>query len=256
MSDGTASIASSTDTSGGTERGVWRTANQPVSAGLATLRRALCVATAIVAAIGLAAERIGHSQAGESESIQKAVAFFSLSYEHNLPSWYSSMLLFACAIALGVRAVRASETRDTFRRHWWVLTGGFAYMSIDEAVELHEHLGGLFHFHGVLYFGWVVPAALLVLVLLASYVRFLRHLPPRTRTRFVIAGVIYVGGAVGMELPLGWWTDRHGDGNFTYALIDWVEESLEMLGASMFLLALVAHITDTRTTRAAHESAL
>ena len=44
-----------------------------------------------------------------------------------------------------------------------------------------------------------------------------------------------------MELPLGWWMDRAGSHNLTYALIDWVEESLEMIGVSVFLYALIGY---------------
>ena len=45
-----------------------------------------------------------------------------------------------------------------------------------------------------------------------------------------------------MELPLGYWTERHGNDNLVYALIDLVEESLELLGVSLFLVALVEYL--------------
>jgi hypothetical protein len=44
-----------------------------------------------------------------------------------------------------------------------------------------------------------------------------------------------------MELPLGWWTERFGDDGLGYALIDWVEETLEMTGAAAALLVLLRH---------------
>jgi hypothetical protein len=50
----------------------------------------------------------------------------------------------------------------------------------------------------------------------------------------VIAGAIFVGGALGVEMILGYWTDLHGEENLTYGMIDWVEESLEMCGMSLF----------------------
>lgn len=204
-----------------------------------------------LALAGLVAEWIGHGPMGERDDVQKAVAFFSLSYEHNLPTWYSSSLLVACAIALGAVAARVRERRDRFGAQWWILAAGFAFMSLDEAVELHEHLGGLLTLHGALYFSWIVPATLLVIVLLVAFVPFLRALPARTRWRFVAAGAIYVGGAVGMELPLGWWTEHHGDENFTYAFIDWIEENLEVLGATLFVLSVLEH---RASLAARHES--
>jgi hypothetical protein len=78
-------------------------------------------------------------------------------------------------------------------------------------------------------------------VLTALYLPFMRALPRVTRNRLLLAAVIYIGGAVGMELPLGWWTERHGTDGLGYALIDWVEETLEMIGAAIALLSLLAH---------------
>lgn len=65
-----------------------------------------------------------------------------------------------------------------------------------------------------------------------------------TRFRFIRAGAIFVGGAMGVELVLGYWTDLHGSSNLGYAVIDWVEETMEMTGAGLFLSALVAVLAD------------
>lgn len=66
--------------------------------------------------------------------------------------------------------------------------------------------------------------------------------------QFITAGVTYVTGALLMELPLGWWTERAGNENLTYAAIDHVEELLEMWGASLFLAALVDELTPAPVT--------
>ena len=75
-------------------------------------------------------------------------------------------------------------------------------------------------------------------ILGVAYLGSLSHLPTRVRNQFVLAGAIYVGGALGKELPLGYWTDLRGDQNLVYGLIDLVEESMEMIGASLFLCSL------------------
>ncbi|HYX90280.1 MAG TPA: hypothetical protein VE782_01860, partial [Myxococcaceae bacterium] len=62
------------------------------------------------------------------------------------------------------------------------------------------------------------------------------------RWQFILAGALYVGGALVMELPLGWWYERAGDANLVYAAIDHLEETLEMIGASLFLSALVEEL--------------
>jgi hypothetical protein len=186
-----------------------------------------------VSAAGLIVELV-HLRS-HAPAVETTVDLLSLSYEGNLPTWYASSLLLLCAAMLA----KIAEAAQAFRRHWWGLAGGFAFMSLDEAVELHEHLGGLFGTGGVLYFDWVIPAAAVVAVVGALYLGFLRALPPRRQRWFVLAGALYVGGAVGAELPLGWWTERAGTESAGYVLIDWLEETLEIAGASVFLLALV-----------------
>jgi hypothetical protein len=102
-------------------------------------------------------------------------------------------------------------------------------------------LGGLIGTHGILYFDWFVPAAVVLAILATVYWPFMRALPCATRNPLLVAAAIYIGGAAGMELPLGWWTERHGNEGLGYARIDWVEETMEMCGATVALLALVAH---------------
>jgi hypothetical protein len=201
-------------------------------------RRVWC-ATAVVACAGLLGELVQRRWTGAPRWLGP---LFSLSYEGNLPSWYSAMLLFGCSVLLGLAAADARRSSAPHPRRWALLALVFLYMSLDEAAELHEHLGGLLELHGALYFSWVVPAAVVVAVLGVAYLPFLRDLPVRTRWRFIVAGVIYVGGALLMELPLGWWTERAGDDNLVYALLDFVEESLELAGTSLFLAALLDYL--------------
>ena len=95
---------------------------------------------------------------------------------------------------------------------------------------------------GLLYFSWVIPATLIVLGLAVVYRGFLLALPAATRRRFLLAAALYLGGALAMELPLGYWTSRHGVDNLGYGLIDWLEETLELAGASLFCYALLLHL--------------
>ncbi len=170
------------------------------------------------------------------------VPLFSLSYEQNIPTFYSAMVLLACSVLLALVAAGARVHGERFVRHWWVLSAGFLYIAVDEVLEFHEQLSKLKELGGVLHFSWIVPAAVLVLFLGMAYIPFLRALPRPIALRFVLAGAIYVGGAVGTELPLGWWTVHHGEDNLGYGLIDAVEEALEMLGANLFVFALVDHL--------------
>ena len=199
------------------------------------LRRRLLAGVAVISALGLAVELV-HARS-HHPVIEELLPRLSLSYEHNVPTWFASSLLLVCALAAGAIA-RGAAVR---RRHWWAVTAVFAYASLDEATELHEHLGGRLDTGGVLYFDWVIPAVVILAVLAAAFWPFVRALPAVTRRRLVIAGALYLGGAVGMELPLGWWVERAGSDSLGYGLIDWVEETLELVGASLALVALACH---------------
>lgn len=199
------------------------------------IRTRLLVAVAVVAGLGLAIE-LWHARS-HAELVEILLPKLSLSYEANLPTWFSSSLLLACAVAAGSIAA----ARQPLHRHWWCIAALATYLSLDEAAEIHEHLGGHLDTTGWLYFDWVVPASLIVVALVVVFVPFIRALHPRTRLRLIIAGAIYVGGALIMELPLGRWTDVHGSENLGYALIDWVEETMEMIGATLAFVALLAH---------------
>lgn len=194
------------------------------------IARALVIATALVSTAGLCAEYGAYVRGWPARPVE----LFSLGFEANVPTWYASSLLVLCAAALVECAARAAIDRLA----WASLAAIFAFMSLDEAIEIHEHLGGLVPAHGVLFFSWVIPASVVVGALGLAYLRFLGRLPAIDRGRFALAGAIYVGGALGMELPLGWWTERAGDDNLVYGMLDWVEETLELAGATLFLLSL------------------
>lgn len=221
----------STSTSGGTEDAARAARDRDFS-------RALGIAIVVVAALGLGAELV-HYTVGASPAF---VDTFSLSMERNVPTWFATCLLFACGALLFRIARATAEAHLAFVRHWRALGAIFLFMSLDEAIEIHEYLAYVVEGRGWLYFSWVVPAAVIVLVVGAAFARFLGHLEPVTRRRFVVAGIVYVSGALLCELPLGAWTERHGDDNLGYAFIDFVEETLELVGAGYFLVSLRAYV--------------
>lgn len=206
----------------------------------ARLRPILIAVMAVIVAAGVLVEVLRPIYDLKTKS--GVVPLFSLSYEQNVPTFYSAMLLLACSLLLALVAAGARAHGERFVRHWWVLAAGFLYIAVDEVLEFHEQLSKLKELGGVLHFSWVVPAGILVLVLGVAYIPFLRALPRSIALRFVISGAIYVGGAVGMELPLGWWTVHHGEDNLGYGLIDALEEALEMIGLNLFLFTLLDHL--------------
>jgi hypothetical protein len=206
-----------------------------------TLKRCLVAVVLFLSLSGLAVELA--QSIWPLQTDEMPLGFVSLSYEQNLPTWFSSHLILICAALLALISFTEGGHGAEYRRHWRGLAFIFVYISLDEAVELHEGLNLLFETSGFLYFGWTIPFGLLVIGLAITYWKFLWDLPPRTRWRFVLAAMLYVGGALGVELPLGYWTDLHGDDNLTYRLLDWLEESLEICGMSVFAWSLGSYLT-------------
>jgi hypothetical protein len=143
---------------------------------------------------------------------------------------------------LGFIALAKSRDRGGYLGHWWFLAAAFLYISLDETVAIHESASTWFDFDGFLYYGWVIPASAIVTVIGLCYLRFLAHLPRRPRWQFVVAGAIYVGGALGVEFVLGYWVDLTDSQNLIYGLIDWVQESMELAGVTLFLCSLVEYL--------------
>jgi hypothetical protein len=174
---------------------------------------------------------------------------FDLNREGNVPTVFSFLILLLSAGLLGLAGRRAQATGAPFARHWRVLSGIFVFLAVDEVVGLHElliqPLRLLLNAGGYFYFAWVIPALILVPLLGIAYLRFLWHLPAWTRWLFIVAAVIFLSGAVGMEMVGGNYyhqVDRQQD--MTYSVITTIEETLEMTGISLFVYALWRYLAE------------
>jgi hypothetical protein len=164
------------------------------------------------------------------------VPLLSLSYEENIPTYYSAMIVLFASVMSALLAAATWRERRSSSIAWWGLCAGFFYISVDEVLQLHERWGSQIHTSGVLHFSWVIPAGCVLVVVAALYAPFLYRMPKPTRHRLLLSGAVYVIGAVVLELPLGAWTEEKGEKNLEYALIDWVEETMEMTGIGLYLL--------------------
>jgi len=176
------------------------------------------------------------------------VSKFNLDAERNYPTWFSSFLLLGCSFLLFVIAGRERAKGTRFARHWTLLAILFLGMSAEEVAGLHELMDSYIRHHpsvhlsGFLFFSWVIPASIIVTVVSLSYLRFLIHLPRRVRSLSLLAGAMYVGGALVMEMAAGKVFEVYGYDSFPYAVENAAEELLEMLGAIVFLRALLVYI--------------
>lgn len=183
------------------------------------------------------------------------VDLFDLNVEANIPSFFSSLLLVIVTGLLGLIGTLERRRAARFAKHWSALAIIFAYLSVDEAAQLHEKIG----FNVAEYvdtqgfpsfYAWVLPFSILVVVLGLAFLPFLRALPASLRTLFVAAGALYVGAALGLEIVDALYTRTHGYGNLSHALLYTTEEAGEMCGLILFIYALLSHLrrSDPRIT--------
>ena len=172
--------------------------------------------------------------------------YFDFDYEGTIPAFFSAGILLLCSLALAIHAWRSRRHRDGNVFHWAFLSAIFCFLAIDEAVMIHENFSDYFETfmkaEGLLYYLWVIPYGIATALLGLLYLRFLWRLPSPIRKRFVVAGIIFLTGALGFDMLGGREADAHGVESVTYCALYTVEEFLEMLGVILFLSALLIHL--------------
>jgi len=151
---------------------------------------------------------------------------FDLDEENNLPTWFSSFLLLNNAFFLALMA-RSERAKD--KLYWRLMSVGFLLLSIDEVAGLHES------FNSSIEMNWAIPGAILVIIIAVAFIPFLLRLRRGLAGLFILSGVVFVSGAIIVELLS---EDMDSD-SLGYMLAVALEEGLEMLGAWLFLRTLL-----------------
>ena len=177
------------------------------------------------------------------------LVLFDLDKEWNAPTIYSALLLFAASGLLVMIAAERRRIRAWGYRHWIALAAIFLELGADELFSIHNsakrlvpewfrHIG-LFNLRWDL--RWVVVGIIVTFLVVVAFVPFVLRLPRRTACGMVIAGMIFVGAALGLEMIGGAWIGKHTKNNWTYASLVVIEETLEMVGTLIFLDVLLAY---------------
>ncbi len=180
------------------------------------------------------------------------IDLFHFDGESNVPTWFATLLLLSCSVVLGLIAITKRQEQDRYTRHWFGLSLILLYMAADEGAQFHELwtrpvrelTDGA---NGWLRYGWIIPGAIIALLVGLTYLRFLVHLPKAVARRFVIAGALFLGGAIGMESVAGWYLTNREDG-LGYELIAGAEELLEKVGTILALDTAIWYLSTQSPT--------
>jgi hypothetical protein len=177
--------------------------------------------------------------------LTKLLLKFDLGGEQTIAAWLSSMIMLLCALVLFYLATVKRQLGQAYALHWLGLAVIFLGLSMDEAVGLHEMMitpmRELLHAGGMFLFAWVIPALGFVTVVGLLYLGFLWHLPPAFRLRFILAGALFVGGAIGFEMLEGALVDFYRQHRLIYEAAIHLEDTLEFAGILLFLNSLLLY---------------
>lgn len=173
--------------------------------------------------------------------------------EQSIPTYFSVMNLLLASILLFIIYYYEKNNTQNRPRYWGFLSILFLFLSVDESISIHEIFNELSgHFAGndlvsptlntVLWLPFGVFFVLVVSIVLA---RFLYDLPRDTRRNFLIAGSVFLAGALGFEylgvvmLETGLVESKF---DTAYLIRRLFEEGFEMYGIAIFNCALYREI--------------
>jgi hypothetical protein len=176
-----------------------------------------------------------------------------LDQEANIPTWFQSVLMLSCALLLAATSQAVRKMKGRYSAYWAALSVVFLLMSLDEVAVIHELTGlKLGRYLGVgrlFYHTWIIPALAFLFVLSVVYFKFILSLPRKIAFIFVLAGCIFVGGSVGMEMIGGvFYASRDLQFTFGNFVMTTIEETMETSGLIVFIYGILQYLTMLQAT--------
>lgn len=171
-----------------------------------------------------------------------------LDFEESFYTWFSTVMLSAAAFMCFFLSLKDHGQTKNVKTQWRILGSLFFLLSADEMLSFHERISGMlstsFTTSGMFEFAWVIPALIIIPIFFFLFFPFIRHLHTYVSYTIIIAGAIFVFGAVGMEMIAGIFISENNsqDDVFTspmYRFLVNIEEGLEVLGVIVFIKALL-----------------
>lgn len=205
----------------------------------------LLISTLVLAGLHLLLQALNlevyHQQHGQFYELSNR---FDLDDEASVPTWFSLVLFLL--ISVGAAFARYLEKNKDVRRVWGLVALIALLFSIDEASGLHEFALQTLH---VMFYqeaaptessnAWLLVAPFVLAAGLWMLWKMFQHFPRRTMILFGISGVIFLTGAMGIDLII---SINERETFLNQGLMVAAEETLELLGMVMVCYTIADYI--------------
>jgi hypothetical protein len=184
-----------------------------------------------------------------SWSLNEMATRFDIDVEGSVPTWFSNLLLAFASIQLLAVARLERRRRGPLTLHWTALGLVFAGLSADEIAGFHnvevlvsaERAAAVSDYFAI---PWVIHGTIFVVLFGLVFARFLLRVPRPTALGLVRAGLVYVGGALGIEMLGAHFIVNLGIEHPAVSAILMVEEGMEMFGVILLVDTVFRHVRD------------
>lgn len=176
--------------------------------------------------------------------------------ERNVPAIFSGMLHFATSYLLVVIALSKLKIKNT-KWFWGSLSLIFLFLGLDEIFTIHERMSSnIFDLeeNTIYFYNWVLVYIVGLLLLSVIFIKPLLSLPKKTLFKFILAGFVFVFGAIVLE-TIGANIVFQAELSHEemaiqplFFILATFEELFEMLGVTLFIYALLDFINKYRIT--------
>jgi uncharacterized membrane protein YhaH (DUF805 family) len=215
----------------------------PVRLAVPSVRRVANVVAAVVAILVVlgAAAAVARARDLAFPGAKGLLALFHLDSEFNVPAIVSVLGLAACGVLLMIVGACLAQRALPDATRWRWLGVGFLYLALDEGARVHERANAVVNELGIslpaLRFGWVLVGIVAVFALIPVYLPAVLRLPKDLRRLAILSAVLFVGGALGMEM-VGASLYERGTDDALYQTAVLVEETGEIVGVGLFFVTL------------------
>lgn len=188
-----------------------------------------------------------------SRTAKNIIRWFDFNLESNVPTWFSVIILAFAAMLFFIIYVQKKNNNIKGAHYWLTLCFIFLFISLDESVQVHEEVAKILRpsvsndMSGLLYWAWVIPYGIFAVAAAVYFMRFVLSLPAATRKLFILAGGMYIFGALILELAEGHLYVKYGLNHIYNRILYFTEELCEMGGVTVLIYALLSYMAAENT---------